>query len=122
MGDTLFGIDGRRHLWIVLSSPVDGQVVVANFTTHDLERATCSTACPTFNQRDHPALRHDSCVRYREAFPTSLAWLMRGLENRTYRKSAPLGPELLRRIQQGALETQQDIRVKAREAIRRSLR
>ena len=122
MGDTLFGIDDRHHLWIVLSSPVDGQVVVANFTTHDPERATCSTACPTFNQRDHPALRHDSCVRYREAFPTSHAWLIRGLENRTYRKSAPLSPELLRRIQRGALETQQDIRVKAREAIRRSLR
>ena len=122
MGDTLFGIDDQRHLWIVLSSLENGQVVVANFTTHDPERATCSTACPTFNQRDHPALRHDSCVRYREAFQTSLAWLIRGLENRTYRKSAPLGPELLWRIQQGALETQQDIRVKVREAIRRSMR
>lgn len=122
MGDTLFGIDARRHLWIVLSSPENGQVVLANFTTHDPERASCNTACPTFNQRDHPALRHDSCVRYREAFPTSLAWLIRGLENRTYRKSAPLGPELLRRIQQGALETQQDIRVEVRETVRRSLR
>ena len=122
VGDTLFGIDDRRHLWIVLSSPVPGQVVVANFTTHDPERSACSTACPTLNQRDHPALRHDSRVRYREAFPTSLAWLIRGLENRTCRKSAPFGPELLRRIQQGALETRQGIRAEVREAIRRSTR
>ena len=121
MGDTIYGIDGQNHLFVVLSVPVNGQVAVANFTSHRLERTYCSEHCLTFDQRDHPDFRHETCVRYLKSFLTSLYWLGNGLENRTYRRSAPVSPEMLLRIQQGALDLRQNAPSRVRDAIRASL-
>lgn len=122
MGDTIYGIDEQNHLFIVLSVPMSGQVAIASFTSHRLERTYCSEHCVTFDQQDHPDFRHETCVRYRKALLTSLYWLGNGLENRTYRRSAPVSPEMLLRIQQGALDLRLNAPSVVRSAIRASLR
>ena len=106
-GDTFFGLDERGHLWIVLTSETaDGEVVVANLTTHDPERRrTCDDRCVVVRPGEHPYPSHDSCVFYRDAFLTRAELLRQGLANRTYRPGDPLAPSLLGRIRQGALDS-----------------
>lgn len=105
-GDTFFGLDDRGHLSMVLTAEMpDGDVAVVNFTTHDPQTRRCGQACVVVRPGEHSYPRHDSCVFYRGASLTSLEWLRRGVENRTYTMNAPLSPQLLARIRQGALDS-----------------
>ena len=106
-GDTFFGLDQRGHLWIVLTSETpDGEVAVANLTTHDPDRRrVCDDECVIIRPGEHPYPSRDSCVFYRDAFLTSLEILRSGVRNRTYSRSDPLTPELLQRVRQGALDS-----------------
>ena len=56
-GDTFFGFDKRGHLWTVLTDEdANGEVVVANFTTHeDGVRRTCSADCLGWETARHRA-------------------------------------------------------------------
>lgn len=105
-GDTLIGLDEQGHLWMVLTSEgANGQVVVANLTTHDPEKYWCSERCVLVRPGEHPYPERDSCVFYRDAFLTSASVLRRGVDNRTYRMNEPLSAELLARVRQGALDS-----------------
>ena len=104
LGDTFLGLD--VHLWMLLTSEnPDGQVVIANLTTHDLEKHWCSGRCVIVRPEEHPYPSHDSCVHYRDASLTSAEMLRRGVENGTYTVREPLSPRLLARIRQGALDS-----------------
>lgn len=103
-GDTFFGFDKRGHLWIVLTEEdANGDVVVANFTTHDLARRTCSLDCLVVASGEHPFLRHESCIYLQGASLTSNPRLERGVTERVYHPQASLSAGLLSRIREGAL-------------------
>ncbi|MDE2893760.1 MAG: hypothetical protein OXN86_14800 [Chloroflexota bacterium] len=121
-GDTFFGFDKRGHLWIVLTEEnANGDVVVTNFTTHEVElRPNCSSGCFVVQPGEHPYPRHDSCIPFWGAMLTSRARLERGVIEGVYDLQAPLTPELLERIRMGALSS--DAPEAVRAAIRHELR
>ena len=91
---------------VLTSETQDGQVAVANLTTHDPERRRlCDDRCVLIRPGEHPYPSRNSCVFYRDAFLTSVAILRAGVENRTYRVGDPLSSELLDRVRQGALDS-----------------
>ena len=90
---------------VLTTETLDGDVAVANFSTHDRETRACSEACVVVRPGEHPYPQRDSCISYRYASLTSLAWLRRGKENRTYTMREPLSSQLLVRIRQGALDS-----------------
>lgn len=120
-GDTFFGFDKRGHLWIVLTQEdADGDVAVANFTTHEVGlRPNCSSDCFVVQPGEHPYPRHDSCIPFWRAMLTSNARLEQGVIEGVYEQQAPLTPELLQRVRMGALTSEASQPVKA--AIRRDL-
>ena len=96
------GMDERRHLWMVLTAEdLDGNVVVANLTKHELPKRGCSPACVVVRPGDHPWLKRDSCIANQRASLTSMVWLRKGVENGTYSMHAPLEPQLLARFREG---------------------
>ncbi len=101
-GDTVLGLDPHDHLWIVLSNPVDGAVAVINITTH---RQGCPD--PTFHLDvgDHPFVIRRSCVRYQDAYMNPLDRLMEAVNRGVFPRREPLGAELLRAVQHGALQS-----------------
>ena len=106
-GDTFFGFDKRGHLWMVLTAEgVDGEVVVANFTTHDLDlRPTCGTDCFVAQPSEHPYPRRESCIFFPGSMLTSNRALSISVAEGAYDQQAPLSPALLDRIRQGALDS-----------------
>ncbi|MCY4390662.1 MAG: hypothetical protein OXE43_01255 [Chloroflexi bacterium] len=118
-GDTFFGLDAGGHLSMVLTAETpNGDVAVANFTTHDPEIRRCGEMCVVVPPGEHPYPRRDSCISYRHSSLTSLEWLRRGVENRTYTMREPLGSQLLARIRQGALDsplTPQEVKAAIRQ-------
>ncbi len=118
-GDTFFGFDKRGHLWMVLTEEnANGDVAVANFTTHDaVSRRTCSADCLVVQPGEQPYPRHETCVIYERATLTGNAALQRGADEGVYDPQAPLTRELLERIREGALNSEAPEAVKA--AIRR---
>ena len=104
--------------WSLTAESPDGQVVVANLTTHNAEKYWCSEGCVLVRPGEHPYVSHDSCVFYRDAFLTSSSVLQRGVDNRTYRMHEPLSAALLARIRRGALDsplTVADVKAAIRE-------
>ena len=107
-GDTFFGFDRRGHLWMVLTAEsTDGEVVIANFTTHDPGiRPTCDADCLVVQPGDHPYPRHDSCIFFQGAMLTSNRALRIGVAEGVYDPQAQLSPALLNRVRKGALESE----------------
>ena len=120
-GDTFFGFDKRGHLWFVLTEEdANGEVAVANFTTHDLARRRCSLNCLVVAPGEHPFLRHESCIFLQGASLTNNAGLDRGLTEGIYHSQASLSAGLLSRIREGALASA-NAPAALKAAIRRSL-
>ena len=103
---------------ILTEEDANGEVAVANFTTHDpVSRRTCSADCLVVQPGEHPYPRHETCVIYERATLTGNAALQRGTDEGVYDSQAPLTRELLERIRLGALTSKASEAVKA--AIRR---
>ena len=120
-GDTFWGIDREHHLWIALTAPEpDGSIFVANFTSHSpASKTLCDANCTVVHPGEHPYPRRPSCVYYRGSHAENQMAILRGIE-RPFRRGEPLSPALLRRVQQGALDsprTPDDVK----DAIRASL-
>ena len=91
---------------VLTAESADGEVVVANFTTHDPDiRPTCDANCLVVQPRDHPYPRHDSCIFFQGAMLTSNQSLQVGVAEGVYDPQAPLSPALLDRVREGALES-----------------
>lgn len=102
-GETFIGYDLDNHLWIVLSLPTEGgEIALANLTTHG-RSARCGVHCTVVRPGEHPFVRRESCVHYREAVLGLARPLDADRERRTLRMREPVGAELLRRMQHGAL-------------------
>ena len=100
----------RRHLWIVVSRPTaEGMIAVVNLESHRARAGGHDESCVLLQPGEHPFVRRTTCVNYRRAKMESEAVF--DSKARVGRRVAwdPLGPELLRRIQEGALTTPQKI-------------
>lgn len=121
-GETFIGYDFGNHLWIVLSFPNEqGQIALANLTTHG-RSGRCGDHCTVVRPGEHPFVRRESCVHYRKAVLGLAAPLDADRERRTLSMRAPVGPELLRRIQEGALaahETEDGFKAAIRATLER---
>lgn len=121
-GETFIGYDLGNHLWIVLSLPTErGEIALVNLTTHG-RSSRCGTHCVVVQPGEHPFVRRDSCVHYRKAVLGLAAPLNAARNQRTLRTHAPVEPELLRRIQNGALsmhETEPGFKAAVRATLER---
>ena len=101
-GDTFLyrrpGLD--NHLQVVLSNPtlVPARVVVVNFSSlRGYEERTC-----IIEPGEHPYATKRTCIPYRFAYMTSLAYLEEREANGDIERQEPLSPELLCRVLTGA--------------------
>lgn len=99
-GDTILGLDFNNHLWIVISAPVQGHIALVNLTTHT---TGCIDDSCHMEPGDHPFVTRRSCVYYRRAIMNPLAPLLEADARGILRRHEPLVPDLLRRVQLGAL-------------------
>lgn len=103
-GETFLGFDFGNHLHIVISREQPGGLIaVANFTTHGRSARCRGGGCVIASPRDHSWLRHDSCIPYRRASLTPVKPLIDSKQRGALDLREPVSPELLLRIQQGAL-------------------
>ena len=79
--------------------------MVGNLTKHRPEKTWCSSQCVVVRPEDHPYPSVDSCVYVRDAAPTSVKELRRGVQNQTYKMSDPMSAPLLERVQRGMLNS-----------------
>lgn len=129
-GDTFYNLMDRLlnlpkpHLWSILNDPAGtGQVALANITTHDpTTRRRCGAHCLIVRDGEHPFVEagHASCVRYADVlYPLSV--ITHAAEHPDAERRQPLSPALLRRVQQGALDSDL-VPQAAKDAVRASLR
>lgn len=119
-GDAFVGYDRDNHLYIVLSLPDDrGRVALANLTTHG-PGPSCSNLCVILRRGDHPWVRRDSCVPYGRSKLTSLHDLAEAQQEQDIEMRSSFVPEVLIRIQQGALDSIYTRR-NVKNAVRRTL-
>lgn len=121
-GETFIGYDLGNHLWIVLSLPTEhGEIALVNLTTHG-RSGGCGNHCVVVQPGEHPFVRGDSCVHYRKAVLGLAAPLDAAWNQQTLRTRASVDPELLRRIQEGALaapETEDGVKAAVRATLER---
>ena len=121
-GETFIGYDLGNHLWIVLSLPTErGEIALVNLTTHG-RSVRCGDHCIIVYPGEHPFVRDKSCVPYRRATLGLTQPLDADRERRTLQTRAPVDPELLRRIQEGALathETEDGVKAAVRATLER---
>ena len=119
-GETLLKQDPRNHLWIVLSyvNAAD-EIAMANLTTHLPEKAD-HRSCLIVRPGEHPWVRHDSCVRFREAQLRPLAALIEAKALGKLPQHEDCTPALLRRIQIGTLQSRR-VPHEVKDAIRATL-
>ncbi len=119
-GETFLGFDLDDHLWIILSGhDTNGLVAVANLTTHGRSAICARGACTLVAPGEHKFVRRESCIYYRGATLTSGESLDRTKQRGTLHQSDSLSPELLARVQVGALESE-FVAVEVQDAIRDS--
>lgn len=89
-----------RHLWIVITEPSErGRVVIVNVTTR---RPGSDDTC-VLQVNDHPFIRHESVIAYQYARLTRNAVLGDSARRQLLQMRQPVSPQLLERIQNGAL-------------------
>lgn len=103
-GETIRGLDAANHLWVVISDPTTNDLVaVTNLTTHG-RSAICSLGdCVIIEPGEHRYVQRHSCLFYRGAYLTPLQLLNQAVARRIFQQHDPFEPELLQRIQQGAI-------------------
>lgn len=119
-GETLLKQDPRNHLWIVLSRANErGEIALVNLTTHRPERAD-HRSCLIVRRGEHPWVRHDSCVRFREAQLQPAGDIVEQKAKGQLPQHEVCTPDLLQRLQTGVAAERQVPR-KVRDAIRATL-
>lgn len=119
-GETLLDFDFGNHLYIVISIEVDGELAVANLTTHGREERCKREGCVIFQSGDHRWVRRPSCIPYRRARMTPIRPLVEMKRRGTLSQDAPLAQDHLLRVQRGALADSKTP-LPVREAVRRTL-
>jgi hypothetical protein len=103
VGDTFLGaLPGEiPHLWIIITPPNDqNEVVIVNLTS-----TQCDFSC-RIAVDDHPFVKKPSVIRYQDARLRSLVHLESALKRGLIQPHHPVAGGLLKKIQQGALESE----------------
>ena len=105
-GDTFFlvGVEtARPHLWIVVSDPqIDPeQVLIINVTT---STDPPDNAC-ILHAGDHPFIDRETYVYYGQARVLSLSQVQLARDCKRLDMQQPLSQDVLKRIRQGAIES-----------------
>ncbi len=120
-GDTFDGYDQQEHLYIILSLRTrTGEVAITNLISHYEVRPRHYDDCLVIAPDEHPWLRRDSCVYFEEAALERYATIEESLTSGELRQHPRCSDELLRRIQEGALASE-DVATNVKSAIRESL-
>lgn len=102
-GETFLKLDRWNHLWFALSGPTaTGMIALVNLTTHKPERPD-HESCLLLGIDDHPYIVHESCIFFRGARLISQDELEQRKTSGASPQHAKATPELLRRLQDGAL-------------------
>ncbi len=121
-GETFLGFDLHNHLWVVLSVATgNGGIAVANLTTHGRSRR-CGSDCVIVRLGEHAYVVRDSCVYYEKWAMAPEQPLDEAKKRRTLEQREPFSPELLRRVQEGALASRfpdKEFKDAVRETLRR---
>ena len=108
IGGTTFqysGPDTDNHLWVVVSDPLydENHVVVVSFTTYRPRKdATC-----LIEPGEHEFVTITTCVQYLASRDVKLGVLEEWLDSGRIVTKAPVKPDLLARIRQGAVDSPQ---------------
>ncbi len=109
-GDAAQDTDSGNHFWFVLSAPSPaGTIAIASFMTHRPRIGGHDASCLIVEVGEHPFVRRQTCVAYRHARMIPETQFETDLRSGERTRWDPLSPELLRRIQEGALTTPQKI-------------
>ncbi|HET6843927.1 MAG TPA: hypothetical protein VFK06_19960 [Candidatus Angelobacter sp.] len=102
-GDTFLTADDDEelHLWIVITSPAEGEVVTVSVTT----RRKKSESLVLLKQGDHPFIVHDSVVAYSYARIRAVDDIETAFLNGTAKRREPVSQELLARIKTGLVDS-----------------
>lgn len=122
-GETFDGYDERGHLFVVISqttATVSGEVALTNLTSHYSDRARHDATRVTIHSDEHPWVRRDSCVYYERVELVNPSSIDRGVHDGEFQVHPPLSPQLLRRVQLGALASPL-VSDEVKDAIRASL-
>jgi hypothetical protein len=100
--------DGVEHLWIVVTDPdINANAIGVNVTT----RYSTSETTVVLMPGDHPFIKHESVIRFRDAKILELKSLEHLLSTGTTKFAchthAPCSAELLTRVQEGMIKTSQ---------------
>jgi hypothetical protein len=114
-GDTYqyTGTDTDDHLWIVISDPLvdDNHVLVVNFTTYRLrdDGTTRNDGTCRIQPGEHPFVKEETCIQYLACHQLKLVVLEEWLDvgKIILNQHQPASSVLLRRIQQGAYDSDQ---------------
>lgn len=104
LGETFLGFDIAGHLWVVIGKSAD-IVVLVNMTTHGRSPLCGTGDCVLIEPAEHSYVRHTTCIYYRKPETASDAYLDECKRRGTLDQREPVSLSLLRRIQQGALDS-----------------
>lgn len=103
-GQAVTGVDTKDHLWVVLSRPTrTNTIAVANLTTHQPRQKAHGRSCVLIEPGEHPFVRHTSCVAYHRATMKAVLPFDSNVRIGRFPEQQPFAPNLLARVQQGAL-------------------
>lgn len=89
------------HLWIVITPPNEGEVVIVSVTT----KRKKSEILVVLNKGDHPFIEHESVIAYRYSKVVTTESVEAAIRNGTARQREAASPNLLKRAQEGLLES-----------------
>ncbi|MGH2632906.1 MAG: hypothetical protein ACRDG3_05805 [Tepidiformaceae bacterium] len=104
LGDTFIPLAPQHdgHLWVVISEPTpQNRLAIVNFTTR---RPACDDSCIA-RPGEHPFLNRESILLYARARLQDVDALDSHVKAGYYQVREPVGNALLRRIQEGALQS-----------------
>ncbi|MFZ0803891.1 MAG: hypothetical protein WBQ09_18655 [Terriglobales bacterium] len=90
-----------QHLCIVVTPPVDDKVAVVSITT----RRNKSETLVVLQKEDHPSLTHESVIAYRYSRVVKIEYIENAVNNKDAARREPASANLLRRAQEGLLES-----------------
>jgi hypothetical protein len=103
-GDTFLADDlneDNLHLWIIVTPATEGEVVTVCLVTAHKR----SERLVVLNKGDHPFIRHESVIAYRHSVIRTVGDIEESLKNGLAKARDPVSAELLKRIQNGLLES-----------------
>jgi hypothetical protein len=119
IGDTFFGttVPGAPpHLYVIISNPdPDGNVILVNLTSQTLNDRNC-----LLSPGDHPFVAKETAIAYDKPENLHPEQIKKAIQSGIWRQKERFRPEVLRRIQDGALQSD-DFFKKFRLAVQSSL-